>query len=110
MLRTRTPPVRYPNMPTPPPPPPPTQYPVPPRTFDFEYGVHNSTFQRRIFGEQAHLPALLMEASEIPNAGYGIKVVNNTTPDTWLMLYGVEISMKRAKLELKGLVIQIEFA
>jgi len=96
MPRIRTPPVRYPNIP-PPPPPQPIQYPVPPRTVDFIYGVHNSRFQRRIFGPQADLPALLIEDSEIPNAGYGVKVVHDTAPGTWLMLYGVEIPLKKAK-------------
>ena len=96
MPRIRTPPVRYPNIP-PPPPPQPIQYPVPPRTVDFIYGVHNSSFQRRIFGPQADLPALLIEDSEIPNAGYGVKVVHDTAPGTRLMLYGVEIPLKKAK-------------
>ena len=43
------------------------------------------------------MPALLIEDSEILNAGYGVKVVHNTAPGTWLMLYGVEIPLKKAK-------------
>ena len=80
MPRIRTPPVRYSNI-SPPSPPQPIQYLVPPRTVDFIYGDHNSrSFQHRIFGSssQADMPALLIEDSEIPNAGYVVKVVHNT--------------------------------
>ena len=41
---------------------------MPQRTVDFKHDVHNSVFQRRIFGLQAHTPALVIQESEILNA------------------------------------------
>ena len=63
----------------------------------FQYGIHNSVRQRRMFGTHTDMPALVIERSEILGAGLGLKVRQDTHPGTFAAIYGEEISATRAR-------------
>ena len=73
------------------------QFTVPAMHVKFEFGVHNSMYDRADFGDEAQMPELVIGPSELCDAGYGLKVVQDTAPGQWLALYGVQISARRAR-------------
>lgn len=74
----------------------------------FQYGIHNTLHQRRLFGTHANMPDLVIERSEIPGAGLGLKVMQDTDPGTFAAIYGEEISTRRARY-LSEKVARIKF-
>ena len=76
---------------------PPQRYYVGADRVRFQYGIHNSVHQRRMFGTHADMPALVIERSEILGAGLGLKVRQDTHPGTFAAIYGEEISATRAR-------------
>ena len=54
------------------------------------------------------MPDLVIERSEIPGAGLGLKVMQDTDPGTFAAIYGEEISTRRARY-LSEKVARIKF-